>query len=167
MTTFRSNGYTAYPQNPVNTVGKKYKHVPFNVTVTAAAATNGDVYILGGAFTLDDRIAGIVGAIPAMAAAADMDLGFFRKDGDGNFIAIDADILWNGVSFVAAKTWNNQLHTLNASLDKNKSIGELLSLGSDQEPFGGVYLGLTFNTKTTTATSILDWDILVEEATTK
>ena len=47
------------------------------------------------------------------------------------------------------------------------NIGTLLSLGSDQGPHGGVYLGLTINTKSTATTENLKLEVVVEEATTK
>ena len=118
MATYRSDGYTEYPNNPANTVGKKMRSVFFQKTITAAAAANGDLYILSGPHTLDDKIAAVIGATPALTSANDNDLGFFKKLEDGTFEAIDADILWDGVDLSSALTYRELLGTLNTSLDQ-------------------------------------------------
>ena len=166
MATFRTNGFTEYPNNPANSVGKKMRSVFTENTVTAAGGTDGDVYILAGPLTFDDKINAIKGATPAMTSANDNDLGFYKKKSDGTFAAIDADILWDGVTLVTALTYRELLGTLNTSLDRDDNIGKLLGLGNDAEPFGGVYLGLTINTKSTATTVDLKLEVVIEEATT-
>lgn len=166
--TYRTTGYTAKPRNPVYSVGKQYRTIPARISLTNASMTNGDLWIMAGPFTYADRIARVFSpnATPALTAAADNDLGFFYKKPDGTFAELDKDILWDGVTLAAALSTRDLLFNLNASLDSTKNIGELLGKGDDQEPFGGVYLGLTFNTKPT-ADGALDLDVVVEEATTE
>ena len=166
-TTYRSNGYTEYPNNTATTVGIPLTFVHFERTITAAAAANNDLYILAGSLSLDDRIAEIVGATPALTSANDNDLGFYKKNEDGTFTAIDADILWDGVDLSSALTYRELLGTLNASLDRDDNIGTLLSFTSDQMPVGGVYLGLLIKTKSTATSEVLKLRIGIQKATTR
>lgn len=167
MATYRNNGVTAKPLNPAFASGKKLRVANANVSVASAGAggTNGDVFILSGPHTLADRVARImaIGGTPALTSAADNDFGFYKKV-NGAFVAIDADILLDGVSFVSANTATRDLLTLNAA-DRVKNIGELLSLGVDEEPAGGVYLAWTVNTAST-VNGTVDLDIHIDEATT-
>lgn len=169
MTTYFNNGSAAKPRNPMYAGGKKLRTVHANLSVVASAAVNGDVFILAGALELGWRIHRIIAPMgtPALTTAADNDLGFFRKTTDGEYVAIDADILWDGATLASAITDKgvDLLNTLNASLDQTKNIGELLQLGSDEDYVGGVYLGLTMNTAST-ADGELDLDVVIEEATT-
>lgn len=167
MAYYRSNGFTEYPYNPANTSGKKLKSVFFEATITAAANENDDVWILSGPHSLDDKIAAVKGATPAFTSANNNDLGFYKKDGDGNFVAIDDDILWDGVDLSSALTYRELLGTLNTSLDRDDNIGKLLGLNSDQEPVGGVYLGLKMKTASSAASEVLKLEVVIEEATTK
>ena len=61
----------------------------------------------------------------------------------------------------------DMLVTKNTSLDNTKAIRDLLSIGPDQEPPGGVFLVLTNTTTANTAGGVADIDILIEEATTR
>lgn len=166
MTTYRSVGFTDKPNNPIYTVGKKLRTVPFRTTITNADSEANDLYILGGPFSFDDRIHGIFGANPAQTSSNDNDFGFYKKKSDGTFAALDADILVNGGDLSSAITYRNLLTHLNSSLDTTKNIGELLDLGNDAEPFGGVYLGWLSVVASTGGTLIVEWDVQVEEATT-
>lgn len=170
MATFRTTGFFAKPRNPIYTVGKEYRTVPARAALLTASMANGDIVELGGPFTYSDRIARVLSpnATPALTAAADAKLGFFMKDSQGALKLIKAGsdaLLWNGASFVASVSARDLLLHFNAALDTTKNIGELLAQGFDQEPNGGVYLGLTFPTKPS-VDGVLDLDIKVEEATT-
>lgn len=46
-----------------------------------------------------------------------------------------------------------------------KSVGELLGVGVDAEPIGGYVLAMTMNTKATTTSRTLDFDVSIEKAT--
>lgn len=166
-TTYRSNGYTEYPQNPANSIGKVLRTVYFEKTITAAAAAANDLYILAGPFTLDAKINAVIGATPALTSAADNDLGFYKKNEDGTFTALDADILWDGVTLATALSYRELLGTLNTSLDRDDNVGTLLGLSSDQAPVGGVYLGLLIKTASTATSEVLKLEIEIEDATTR
>lgn len=171
MATIRTTGYNtaAKVRNPVYTVGKQYRTVPARAALATASMTNGDILILAGPLTYSERIARILSpnATPALTAATDAKLGFFQmKAGVPALIKAGSDaLLWNGVSFASALTARDLLFGLNASLDSTKNIGELLAQGVDQEPAGGVFLGLTFVTKPSND-GVLDLDVQIEEATT-
>ncbi len=166
MTTFRSTGYDAYPNNPAHTVGKAMTSVFFRDTVTAAASADGDVHVLAGPMSFGDRIAAVKGATPALTSADDNDLGFYKKDALGNFIEVDKDILWDGADLSSAISYSELLATLNTSLDTTKNIGDLLALGNDKLPAGGVYLCLTTNTASTATSVVLDLEVVIDKATT-
>ena|SRR5688572_21639164 len=165
-TGIRSNGYTEYPYNPANSVGKKLRSVFYEKTIATGAGTN-TLHILSGPHSFDDKINAIVGATPALTSANNNDLGFWKKEEDGTFTAIDADILWDGVDLSSALTYRELLGTLNTSLDRDDNIGKLLGLSSESEPQGGVYLGLYIQTASTAASEVLKLEVKIEEATTK
>lgn len=161
---------TAQPKNSRFATGKQTKTVEFEASVTAANSAAGDKFILASGLSFADRIAGIrpnSAGTPALTGTTDTDLGFFYKDENGAYVALDADVLWNGVTLASALTSPNLLTTLNASLDQSKNIGELLSLGVDKEPAGGVYLIMTTNNaNTATGPLLLRLAIDIDCATT-
>ncbi|MEE9356571.1 MAG: hypothetical protein V3U75_13355 [Methylococcaceae bacterium] len=165
-TGIRSNGFTEYPVNPANSSGKKLKSVFYEKTIATGAGTN-TLHILSGPHGYDDKINAVVGATPALTSANDNDLGFYKLEEDGTFTAIDADILWDGADLSSALTYRELLGTLNTSLDRDDNIGTLLSLTSESEPIGGVYLGLLVIVASTAASEVLKLEVKVEEATTK
>lgn len=167
MAYYRSNGFTEYPNNPANSVGKKHRSVFFEATITAAANENDDVWILSGPHGYDDKIAAVIGATPAFTSANNNDLGFYKKDHNGDFVVVDDDILWDGVDLSSALTYRELLGTLNTSLDRDDNIGKLLGKSSEEEPVGGVYLGLKMKTASSATSEVLKLEIVIEEATTK
>lgn len=171
MATFNNLGVTAYPKNPAFTVGALQRVVKSQFSVVASGSAIGDLYILGGPFTFDMRIARIFAkrGLPALTSAA-ANLGFYYKKADGTYAVVASGsntTLWSAVSLATAVTTAiDALTSKNTSLDTSKNIGQLLGLGPDQEPFGGVYLGMAL-TAATAADGTLDLDIEVQEATTR
>lgn len=172
-TGIRSNGFTEYPNNPANSKGKKELITRYEKTIATGAGTN-TLHILAGPFTFDSKINAIVGATPALTSANDNDLGFYKKEEDGSFtVLLDSagvstvDLLWNGADLSSALTYRELLGTLNTSLDRDDNVGTLLGKGSDQEPTGGVYLGLLIKTASTATSEVLKLAIHIEEATTR
>jgi hypothetical protein len=93
-------------------------------------------------------------------------LGFWFKDTSGTLVELDKDILWDGITLASAVTYPDLLTGFNSALDGSKTIGQLLGKGSDQEPFGGVYLVLqTNNANTATGPLLLNLDVVVDCAT--
>lgn len=164
-TGIRSNGFTEYPNNPANSVGKQLRSVFYEKTIATGAGTN-TLHILAGPLTYDQKVNAVVGATPALTSANNNDLGFWKKEADGTFTAIDADILWDGADLSSALSYRELLGTLNTSLDRDDNIGKLLGLSSESEPAGGVYLGLYIQTASTAASEVLKLEIVLEEATT-
>ena len=165
-TGIRSNGFTEYPDNPANSSGKKLKSVFYEKTIATGAGTN-TLHILSGPHSYDDKIAAIVGATPALTSANDCNFGFWKKEEDGTFTAIDVDVLVDGADLSTALTYRELLGTLNTSLDRDDNIGTLLGLTSESEPVGGVYLGLQLVVASTATSEVLKLEIKIEEATTK
>tara|TARA_R110000851_G_scaffold246062_1_gene398768 strand:- start:9777 stop:10286 length:510 start_codon:yes stop_codon:yes gene_type:complete len=154
---------TAKPKNPRFQTGNTTRTVEFSADFTGADSAAGDTVVLATGLSLADRISGVRAnstSIPALTGATDTDLGFYYKDEKGLLVALGADVLWDGVSMASAFTGVNALSGKNASLDQSLNIGELLSLGVDKEPHGGVYLVMTLNNaNTATATVALAIDI--------
>lgn len=172
-TGIRSNGFTEFPDNPANTVGKKLKSIWYEKTIATGAGAN-TLHILSGPHSFDDKIDAIIGATPALTSANDNDLGFYKLEEDGTFTVINnsadvssVDLVWNGVDLSSALSYRELLGTLNTSLDRDDSIGELLGLSSESEPVGGTYLGLLIKTASTAGSEDLKLEIKVQEATTK
>jgi hypothetical protein len=167
VTGIRSNGYVEYPTNPANSIGKELRTVYYEKTIATGAGTN-TLHILAGPLTLDDKINAIVGATPALTSANDNDLGFYKLASDGSFTALGTGAeLWDGVDLSSALTYRELLGTLNTSLDRDDNIGKILGLGTDQEPAGGVFLGLLIKTASTAASEVLKLEVKIEQATTK
>lgn len=161
---------TAKPKNPRFESGTSTRKVEYRAVVSAANSDDGDIFILAGPLRFGDRIAAIRPGgqgTPALTGATNTDLGFFYKDADGDYVEIDADILWDGITLASALTYPNLLTGLNTSLDVSKNIGEHLDKGSDEQPHGGVYLVMTTLAKNTaTGPLTLDLEIEIDEATT-
>lgn len=171
MANQRTAGFIAKPRNPFYTVGKKTRTITATAALVTASMTNGDTLELAGPLTFDERVARVLtpNASPALTSAADVKLGFFYKDSLGNLVLLKAGsdaLLWNGVTLAAALTARDLLFDRNPTLVSTANIGDLLVMGSDQEPAGGVYLVMTFPTKPS-VNGTLDLDIVIEEATTK
>ena len=165
-TGIRSNGFVEYPDNPSNSSGKKLKSVFYEKTIATGAGVN-TLHILSGPHSYDDKINAVMGATPALTSAIDNDLGFWKKEEDGTFTAVDQDILWDGVTLASALTYRELLGTLNTALDRDDNIGTLLGVSSESEPSSGIYLGLYIQTASTAASEVLKVEVKIEEATTK
>lgn len=175
MALLQSIGKTAFPLSSAFSVGKRQRVVNSKFTV-ATTGNIGDQYILAGPLTIDDRISRIyTQAMAALTSATTWNLGFYYskdqlasnaglvpvKSGGGNE-------LWSAVSLVTAvTTFLDVLTNKNTSLDNTKAIRDLLTLGPDAEPVGGIYLVLTNTTTANTAGGVVDLDVLIDEATTR
>ena len=161
-------GIVAKSGDPIYTVGKELKTVPAEFSVATGDATDGDVYVLAGGLGYDSRIHRVMlpGGYPGAALAVDNDLGFYKKDRDGTLVAIDADILVDGVDLSSASAVAQDLLNKNGSLDRTKSIGELVGKNVQDLPNSGIFLCLTVNTKSS-GTFYLDADVVIEQANTK
>lgn len=175
LAVYKSIGLTAFPHSASFGPGKKMRVTNAKFTVPTTG-TIGDQYVLAGPLTLDDRIARIYSqAMAALTSATTWNLGFYYstdnlatnaglkpvKSGGGNE-------LWSGVSLATAvTTFLDVLTNKNSSLDNTKAIRDLLSLGPDAEPVGGIYLVLTNTTTANTAGGTVDLDVVIDEATTR
>ena len=171
----KSIGIAAFPLNPYYQTGKELVTVGFKCTV-ATTGNIGDQYILAGPLTVDDRVSRIIPArFPGLTSATTWNLGFYKSSDNGATLAGLSPVvsgggneLWSGVSLVTAPTLGvDMLVSKNTSLDNTKAIRDLLSIGPDQEPAGGVFLVLTNTTTANTAGGGIDIDIEIEEATTR
>ena len=171
----KSVGIAAFAANPFYQTGKQLSTVGFKATA-ATTGNIGDQYILAGPLTLDDRIARIIPArFPALTSATTWNLGFYKSSDNGATIGNLSPVvsgggneLWSGVNLSSAPTLGvDMLVAKNTSLDNTKAIRDLLSIGPDQEPPGGVFLVLTNTTTANTAGGVIDIDIQIEEATTR
>ena len=170
-----STGATAFPLNPYYKTGKELVTIGAKFTVPTTGNI-GDQYILAGPLSLSDRVARIwFGQFAALTSATTWNLGFYYSLDN---LATQANLkpvvsgggneLWSGVSLATAPTSGaDLLTTKNASLDNTKAIRDLLSLGDDHAPVGGIYLVLTNITTANTAGGVVDLDIEIEEATTR
>lgn len=175
MALLKSIGVTAFSRSPSFSTGKTMRKVNSKFTV-ATTGNIGDQYVLAGPLTMDDRISRIyTQAMAALTSATTWNLGFYYskdalatqaglvvvKSGGGNE-------LWSAVNLTAAVvTFLDVLTNKNAALDNTKAIRDLLVLGPDSEPVGGIYLVLTNTTTANTAGGTYDLDIEIDKATTR
>lgn len=171
---FQSIGKTAFGRNPVFSVGKKMRKVNSKFAIATTGA-NGDQYVLAGPLTLDDRISRIyANSLPALTSATSNNLGFYySKDGlatQAGLVPVKAsggNELWSAITLASAVTaFSDLLTAKNTGLDNTKAIRDLLTLGPDSEPAGGIYLVLTV-TVAQSAGGTADLDIEIDEATTR
>ena len=172
---YQSIGKTAFPLSSTFSTGEKMRFVNAKFTVPTTGAI-GDQYVLAGPLSIDSRIHRIYSqAMAALTSATTWNLGFYYskdnlatnaglvpvKSGGGNE-------LWSGVNLTTAvTTFLDVLTNKNSSLDNTKAIRDLLSLGPDAEPVGGIYLVLTNTTTANTAGGTVDLDVVIDEATTR
>ena len=167
MATFQNLGSAAKPNDAVYFTGKQMVTIPAQIFVDVSEVADDDVWILG-AVDINSRVHRIiVGKAFDLAAAKNNDIGFYKKNADGTYTAIDGDILVDGADWTASSglAAGYDLLTANASLDRTKSVGELLGLNSDSG-YSQVYVGVQMKTKETTSDVTLDFDLIVEQATT-
>lgn len=167
MATFQNLGSAAKPNNAVYFTGKQLVTIPAQLFVDISEVADDDVWILG-AVDINARVHRIlVGKAFDLAAAANNDIGFYKKNADGTYTAIDGDILVDGADWTSGSGLiaGYDLLTANTSLDRTKSVGELLSLNADSG-YSQLYVGIQMKTKETTADVTLDLDLIVEQATT-
>lgn len=168
-TTFRSQGFNAFPRDPVYKNGKQLLTVTFRQVVLAAAAAAGDIYILSGEHPYDWRVAHINGVFPAAAGATSIDIGFYKKNSDGTFSPIlsgGGNELVSAADLHSGQAYNDLLE-LNSGLDRTKSIGAIMSLTSEQQQPNAAFIGLRSNNQITAGTFTLALDVVLEQATTK
>lgn len=161
---------TSSARNSAFEGGKKMRFVDFQASFTAANSAAGDKILIAGPLSLGDRVAAIrtMGqGTPALTGATDTDLGFYRKSSDGTLVELDKDILWDGITLASAVTYPDLLTGFNSSLDRSKNIGQLLGLGNDKSPVGGVFLVMTTNNaNAATGPLLLNLRVEIDEATT-
>lgn len=162
-----TDGKTAKKTRPLYNQGEERKFVDALVGVEAGWS-DGDTVILAYNLPIDTIVSRInlPSGSPAITGATDYDIGFYEPadaDGQGLGDVLDKDVLADGVSFASAR--NNALDILGSgvTLDKTKTIGELLSLTSENAPAGGVHLVLTLNTAGSGAGDI-DFEIALSPA---
>lgn len=171
----KSIGLTAFPLNPGFQVGKNMRKVNSKFTV-ATTGNIGDQYILAGPLSLDERVSRIyTQRMAALTSATTWNLGFYySKDnlatqaGLAPVVASGGNELWSGVDLTTAvTTFLDVLTNKNSALDNTKAIRDLLNIGPDKAPVGGIFLVLTNTTTANTAGGVVDLDIELEEATTR
>lgn len=170
-----SIGAVAFPLNPFYKTGKELATVGAKFSVPTTGNI-GDQYILAGPLSLDDRVSRILTQkMAALTSATTWNLGFYYSLDN---LATQANLkpvvsgggneLWSGVDLSSAvTTYQDVLTAKNGSLDNTKAIRDLLSIGPDKGPVGGIYLVLTNITTANTAGGVVDLDIKIEEATTR
>lgn len=175
MSLIQSIGKLAFPLNPAYQVGKQMRKAPAKFTV-ATTGNIGDQYVLAGPLSLDERVSRIyTQKMAALTSATTWNLGFYYSQdnlatqaGLKPVVSGGGNELWSGVDLTAAvTTFLDVLTAKNGSLDNTKAIRDLLNIGPDKAPVGGVYLVLTNTTTANTAGGVVDLDIEIEEATTR
>lgn len=171
----QSIGKVAFPLNPYYQTGKELVTVGAKFTVPTTGNI-GDQYVLAGPLSLDDSIKRIwFGQFAALTSATTWNLGFYKSTDNAATLANLTPVvsgggneLWSGVSLATAPTSGADLLTSkNTSLDNTKAIRDLLNIGPDKAPVGGIFLVLTNTTTANTAGGVIDMDIEIEEATTR
>jgi hypothetical protein len=171
----RSIGFAAFPLNPYYQTGKELSTVGYKKTFPTTGNI-GDQYVLAGPLSLDDRISRIIPyQFAALTSATTWNLGFYKSTDNVATLANLTPVvsgggneLWSGVSLASAPTLGQDLLVgKNSALDNTKAIRDLLNIGPDVAPVGGIFLVLTNTTTANTAGGVVDLDIQIEEATTR
>lgn len=170
MATISSVGRIAKPRDPFYEVGKQITELHQRHNVVVATAVAGDIYILAEGLSFADRVDSIrTGtAIGTLTAATDNDIGFYKRSPTGALVEIKTNskaALVDGANYTAGVAIGTDMIGGLTDANSVKSIGELLDLGVDSEPVGGVILALTTNVAPTTNNRALDLIVKIEKAT--
>lgn len=158
------------PKDPFYTVGKKNMTVRGRLQVVVASAAVGDIYVLAEGLSLADRIDSVVAvsASGTLTAANSWDIGFYKLNSAGAMVPVKAsggNELVSAADYSAGIAAGTDLIAGMSDANSWKGIGDLMSLGVDAEPAGGVFLGLRSNVAPTTNNRTLDIRVTIEEAT--
>lgn len=163
MAYIENSGKTALDNNTVYTIGKKFSKVDARAEVLSTAKA-ADVVILCGGLTADVRIARLNSySFGALDNACD--LGFYKKE-NGEYKVVDGDVLLDGVDLSTAGTAFEDILLKNASLDRTKTVGDLLGVTAESIPASGYFLGLKIGAAPA-ANSTLEWEVELEQPTSK
>lgn len=160
--TWQTVGYEANPKDIAYITGEKMNIVPCRILEDISELDATNVFPLC-RVPLDGFVRRIhaVSGVVKHDAADDNDFGFYVKNADGTYTAIDADLLIDGADFKTAALAARDLLGLNTSLDRTKTVRELL--GSGYEDYvKEVWLCMTMNEKETTSDKVLDFDVMIE-----
>lgn len=181
MTIFYSDGRLAKQNNSFYEVGKKLVTVNFRFDIVPAEMAIGDICIMAEGLSVSDRIHRVLNPDDqtSVSGASNNDFGFYYRKHDGlplqqsiilndDLVEVDKDIILDGANFGGispALHGQGDLLRHNTNLDRTKNIGELLGRSVDSDYSGGLIFAWTMNVKPTLASKV-DWDIVIEKATT-
>ena len=156
-------GKVALENNTVYTIGKTFSKVDARAKVLTTVEAK-DVVIFAGGLTGDVRISRL-NSYSFGALEKDYDLGFYKKEG-GVYKVVVGDVLLDGADLSVAGTAFEDILLRNASLDRTKTIGDLLGVSSEEIPASGYFLGLKIGAAPL-ADSTLEWEVELEKPTSK
>lgn len=152
MAVRRSDAYSTKPTNPAFLTGTTLKRVDFTRDLTNGNTSAGDVIILA-QVNLSDRVSRIIADFPSLTGATDNDFGFYKsKDQGVTLTELDKDILVDGTDLSSGSALIDVLD-LNTSLDRTKTVGELLSLSEEVSP-SEIYLCWTMTADNTASAKV-------------
>ena len=157
MATQKGNHITDFDSQPADVVNSRLhggvlKHArdQFELTDTA----NGDIaHVLK--LPIDAVIPSIKFASDDLGTAGTVDIGFYKKNDDGTYSAVDADAIANNIDVSsAAVSLTEYRYSAKGIETANQTAWELAGL-SARPAYGELYLSLTTDTGTTADGTVL------------
>ena len=131
------------------------------LTVEVPDSANADSVIIG-AVPVDAVISSLRFACDDLGTAGTVDIGFYKRNADGTYTAVDADAIANNIDVNAAAVALTEYRFSVLNIDTiQKSAWELAGL-SAKPAYGDLYIGLTTDTGTTavgTVSVMIDYSI--------
>lgn len=130
-------------------------------TVEVADNANADTVVFGPGIPVDAVLPSVKLATDDLGSAGTADLGFFKKNADGTYTAVDDDALAASLDVnTAAVAFTERRYSSKGIETVQKKVWELANL-SARPDYDFLYLGLTFDTGTTAAgTASIDVEYL-------
>lgn len=156
MATFKGTHITDFDAEPFEVVPSRLHGGVKKVIVDAfelADTANADFAIVA-KLPIDAVIHSVQFASDDLGTAGTVDLGFYRKNADGTYTAVDADALANNIDVATAAVSPTEYRFSTKGIETaNQSAFTLAGL-SARPAYEDIYIALTTDTGTTTAGTV-------------
>lgn len=157
MATFKGTHVTDFDSQPIEIVDGRLHGGVKKIAVDAfelADTANGDVaHVLR--IPVDAVIHSIVFASDDLGAAGTVDIGFYKKNNDGTYTAVDADAIANNIDVATAAVAPTEYRFSVKGIETAMQAAYELAGLAARPDYANLYLSLTTDTGTTAAGTVM------------
>lgn len=157
MATYKGTHITDFDAQPFDSVNARLHGGVVKAVVDQfelADTADGDFAIVA-KLPVDSIIHSVKFACDDLGTAGTVDIGFYRKKADGTYVAVDADALANNIDVnsaaVSATEYRFSAKGIETATDNAYTLAGL----TDRPDYGDIFIGLTTDTGTTAAGTVL------------